>query len=67
MDSLSGIEYTLRPSIYKVHEDRASELLDVAEQGKVMLYGIAVGADEITQLAKETIISYAKSHPIKKS
>lgn len=65
MDSLSGIEYTLRPSIYKVHEDRASELLDVAEQGKVMLYGIAVGADEITQLAKETIIRYAEEHPLK--
>lgn len=66
MDSLQGIEYTLRPSIYKVHEDRDSELRDVAEQGKVVLYGIVVGADEIAQLAQETIISYAEKNKIEK-
>ncbi len=60
MDSLCGIEYTLRPSIYKVHEDQKSELLDVAEQGKVMLHGIAVAADEISEIAKKTIVPYAK-------
>lgn len=60
MDSLSGIEYTLRPNIYKIHEDRKNELLDVAEQGKIMLCGIVVGTSEIQQLAEETIIPFAK-------
>lgn len=60
MDSLSGIEYTLRPNIYKIHEDRKNELLDVAEQGKIMLCGIVVGTSEIEQLAEETIIPFAK-------
>lgn len=62
MDSLLGLEYTLRPSIYKTHEDRNSELKDVAEQGKVMLYGITVGADEIAEIAHDTIVKYANEH-----
>ena len=61
MDSLAGIDYTLRPGIYKVHEDRKAELLDVAEHGKLVLYAVAVGTDEIAQLAKETILPYAKA------
>ena len=56
----------MRTSIYRVQEDRNSELADVAAQGKVMLYGIMVGADEIAELARETIIPYAKEHQIKK-
>lgn len=62
IDSLLGLEYTLRANIYKIQEDRNSELSDVAEQGKVMLYGIAVGVDEFIELAKETIIPYAEEH-----
>lgn len=61
MDSLAGIDYTLRPGIYKVHEDRKAELLDVAEHGKLVLYAVAVGTDEIAQLARETILPYAKA------
>lgn len=61
MDSLAGIDYTLRPGIYKVHEDRKAELLDVAEHGKLVLYAVAVGTDEIAQLVKETILPYAKA------
>lgn len=64
MDSLLGIEYILRPSIYKVQDDRGSELSEVAEQGKVMMYGIAVGSDELMNLAHETIIPYAQKHRI---
>lgn len=60
MDSLLGLEYTLRPGIYKMHEDQKDELADVVDQGKIMLYGIAVGADEIANLAKETIVAYAE-------
>ena len=62
MDSLLGLEYTLRPSIYKTHEDRNSELKDVAGQGKVMLYGITVGTDEIAEIARDTIVKYANEH-----
>lgn len=60
MDSLLGLEYTLRPNIYQMKEERNSELQEVAEQGKVMLYGVQVAADEITELVKETIIPYAQ-------
>lgn len=62
MDSLLGLEYTLRPSIYKTHEDRNSELKDVAGQGKVMLYGITVGTDEIAEIVRDTIVKYANEH-----
>lgn len=64
MDSLMGIEYTLRASIYKVQENRNDELQEVAQQGKVMLYGVTVGADEIAEIARETIVAYAKEHAI---
>ena len=60
IDSLSGLEYTLRPGIYKTYRDQKEELTDVAEQGKVMLYGLAVAAEEISELAKETVVKYAK-------
>ena len=64
-DSLMGVESTLRPNIYRTHEDQKSELLDVAEQGKVMLYSIAIASDEIASIAQETIVPYAKEHPLK--
>ena len=64
MDSLLGIESTLRPNIYREQDEQKKELLDVAEQGKVMLFGIVVGADEIAEIAKKTIIPYAKEHAI---
>lgn len=60
MDSLMGMEYSLRTSIYQIQEDRNSELADVAAQGKIMLYGITVGVDEIIELARETLIPYAE-------
>lgn len=66
MDSLSGVEYALRPSIYKVQEDRNSELLDVAEQGKIMLYGIALGAEEISEIAHDTVVPFAREQQTKK-
>ena len=64
MDSLLGIESTLRPNIYREQDEQKKELLDVAEQGKVMLFGIVVGTDEIAEIAKKTIIPYAKEHAI---
>lgn len=64
MDSLLGVESALRPNIYKEHDEQKEELLDVAEQGKIMLFGISVGADEIAEIARKTIIPYAKEHAI---
>lgn len=60
MDSLMGVEYTLRPNIYRIMDERNKELLDVAEQGKIMLHGVAIGADEIAELAKETLLPYVE-------
>lgn len=59
-DSLKALEYALRPLIYQVQEDHDEELLDIAEQGRVMLYSIAVATREIEQLAKETVVTYAQ-------
>lgn len=58
--SLRGIEYTLRPLIYQVQENQKSELLDVAAQGKIMLQGMIVASEEISTLAKNTIVTFAK-------
>lgn len=65
MDSLMGMEYILRPSIYRMQEERSDELRDVAEQGKLMLYGVVVGADEILDIVRNTVVAYAKEHQIK--
>jgi hypothetical protein len=62
IDSLAGIEYILRPSIYMTKEDTKSELMDVAGQGKVLLYAIALGSKELKELAEKTIVAYAKEH-----
>lgn len=59
-ESLKGLEYTLRPLIYQIQEEKKSELLDVAEQGKVMLYGIEIAAEELASIAEESIVPYAK-------
>lgn len=59
-DSLKGLEYAMRPIIYQMHENQDAEFLDIAEQGKVMMYSIAVASEEIRGLVKETIVPYAK-------
>lgn len=64
-DSVKAVEYALRPLIYQVQENKKDELLDVAEQGRVMMYSLAVAADEINGIVKESILPYAKEHSIK--
>lgn len=59
-ENLKGVEYTLRPLIYQVQEDQNNELADVAAKGSVMLQAIAIAADEIRELALETVIPYAQ-------
>ena len=66
MDSLVGLNYTLRPLVYQMQEERADELLDVAAQGRVLLYGVTVAVDEIKLIAEKTVVEYAKTHPIEK-
>lgn len=62
MDSLQGVNFTLRPQVYRAQDDQKSELLDVAKQGRVLMYAVTVAADEISGLAEETIVKYAKEH-----
>lgn len=62
IDSLKGIEYTLRPLIYQTKEDEKEEIGEVVEQGKIMLSAISVGADEIKDIVKKTLIPYAKQN-----
>lgn len=64
-DSIKAVEYALRPLIYQVQENKKDELLDVAEQGRVMMYSLAVAADEINGIIKESILPYAKENSIK--
>lgn len=59
-DSLQGIEYILRAGIYQIQEERKDELIEVAQQGELMLTAVCAGVDEIISIAKETIIPYAK-------
>lgn len=62
MDSLGGLNYTLRPLVYQTKDDQASELIDVAEQGKVLSHAVGVAADEIADIAEHTIVKYAREH-----
>lgn len=66
MDSLDGLNFTLRPLAYQLREDKRSELLDVASQGKVLLYGVAVAVDEVSEIAEKTIVQYANSNRTKR-
>lgn len=59
-DSLKALEYVLRPQIYQMQDNEKTELIDVAEQGKVMLYGLAVASDEIADIAKKSVVEYAE-------
>ena len=59
-DSLQGIEYILRAGIYQIQDERKDELIEVAQQGELMLTAVCAGVDEIISIAKETIIPYAK-------
>lgn len=60
VDSLSGVESVIRPSIYRMQEDRRKELLDIAEQGKVLLYSMVIAAEEIAGIAHDTVVPFAK-------
>ncbi len=64
MDSLDGLNFTLRPLAYQKQDDQNCELMDVAKQGQVLTYGVTVAADEIKLIAEGTIVKYAKEHPL---
>ena len=66
VDSLKGLEAALRPLIYQTKEEQKSELADVAEHGKVMLFAVAAAAEEIGGIAHDTLVPYAKDHQTKK-
>lgn len=59
-DSLKGIEYTLRPSIYKIEKNESDEIEEIAKQGKLMLEAIMIGAEEIKQILEETLMPYVE-------
>lgn len=60
MDSLKGVEYTLRPSIYKVKEDDADELDEIIKHGYVMLGSIYHAAEELKGIAKEELLPFVE-------
>lgn len=59
-ESLKGLEFALRPLIYQMQDEKNSELLDIAAQGKVVLYGIKVASEELETIVGETIVPYAE-------
>lgn len=59
-DSLKGIEYTLRPSIYKIEKNESDEIKEIAEQGKLILEAIVIGAKEIKKILEETLMPYVE-------
>lgn len=60
LDSLKGIEYTLRPSIYKTQGDEKKEIEEIAAQGELILSAMCIGADEIKGLVQETLLPYVE-------
>lgn len=60
-ESLKGLDYALRPLIYRVQDEKNRELLDIAAQGKVVLYGIKTAITELNDIVKETIVPYAEN------
>lgn len=65
IDSLKEIEYALRPSIYQTGKNMQDDFLDIAKHGQLFMHGITMAADEIKKIAEETIVKYAKEHPVK--
>lgn len=61
-ESLRGLDLTLRPLIYQTQEEKDSELTDIAQQGKVVLYAVKVAVDELTAIVEKTIVPYAQKH-----
>lgn len=64
-DSLKGIEFTMRPSIYHTKEDEKDEMLDIAQNGKFMMQAMAYAADELMELAKKNMVSFSEKTRIK--
>ena len=64
MESLVGLNYTLRPAVYQSEAEQNREFMDIAEQGEVLMYGMIIAADEIKQTAETTVVKYAKEHPV---
>lgn len=60
VDSLKGVEYALRPLIYREQKNKEDNIEEIAEQGKLMLSAIWYAADEIKKLAEENLESYVK-------
>lgn len=60
IDSLKGMEYSLRPLIYQTQNTMKDEFSYISEQGKTMMYGVVVGADEIKKIEENTVEVYLK-------
>lgn len=59
-DSLKGIEYALRTSIYDRCDESTEEMYDIAQNGKLMLQAEKYAADELLELAETTTSLFAK-------
>lgn len=60
IDSLKGMEYSLRPLVYQTQDTMKDEFSYISEQGKTMMYGVIVGADEIKNIEEKTVEVYLK-------
>ena len=59
-DSLKGIEYSLRTSIYDKCDETTDEMYDIAQQGKLMLQAEKYAVSELLELAEKTTSAFAK-------
>lgn len=64
MESLVGLNYSLRPQVYQTEKNLRDDFLDMAKQGQVITYCMEVAAAEIKGVAEETIVKYVKEHPV---
>lgn len=60
MDSLKGLQYTMRATIYKVQEENEKEINDIAEQGKLMLTALFFASEELKGIARKELIPFVE-------
>mgnify|MGYP004507802149 CR=1 FL=1 len=65
-DSLKGVEYALRTSIYDKREEATDEMYEIAQNGKLMLQAEKYAADELLELTETTTSLFAKKQRAKK-
>lgn len=61
-ESLKGVEYTLRATLFETKNTEREEIRDIAQHGLVMLRSIINVSVQFEKLAENTVVKFAKHH-----